>query len=224
MTVFLCTNRNFHLQPWAVFQPCALRRATGIAGVQVNQAGIGSWENNRFSCIWLVLTQLKRTKVGGCWLLLVFYLCICRFSNICRNWLDLKRLITRETEQSGLPATVLLVTVSNPKEIRVFILKWKGGVGNLYSVKTLIICPCRFSSSDMNVKNVVCCNMEKLLFSALSTLLLSFLCCKLQKKCFGCSFFWNLCFCLFSCLTTIPLTLLGFQLSHMVCLRNFPVF
>lgn len=95
MSVFLCTNGNFHLQPWAVFQPCALRRTTGIAGVQVNQAGIGSWENNRFSCIWLVLTQLKRTKVGGCWLLLVFYLCICRFSNICRNWLDLKRLITR---------------------------------------------------------------------------------------------------------------------------------
>lgn len=83
------------------------------------------------------LKSHKRTKAADSWLLLVFYLSICRFSNICRHQLDLRMLITRATEQSGFPATVLLVTVSNPTEIRVFTLKWKKKGQGIY---ILLIC------------------------------------------------------------------------------------
>lgn len=143
------------------------------------------------------LKSHKRTKAADCWLLLVFYLSICRFSNICRHQLDLRMLITRATEQSGFPATVLLVTVSNPTEIRVFTLKWKKKGQGIY---ILLICVDFLHLTWMS-KTWFAVLWKNCSFLYYPPYCLFFLYHKLQKKCFGCSFFWNICFCLFSCLT-----------------------
>lgn len=138
--------------------------------------------------------SLIRPKVEGCWLLLFLLLAVFAGFLISVGIGCTWEAWSWENWAVWSLSTVFLVTLSNPKEIRGFTLKGKkkGGGFYLYSLKTLIIWLHRFSSSDVNVKNTICHNMVKLLFSLISASLLSFLCYKLQAKCFGHPLFWNL--------------------------------